>query len=87
MLIQLGLTELRPGHEWCVAVGPNGIRCLHVASTCLSRFLSHIDAYRACKASAVAFGFKFEPYGYAVTNWYSVPNAPVYQFWRGLRHS
>lgn len=82
MLIQLGLIELRPGYEWRVAVGQNGIRCLHVSSAGMARFLSHIDAYRACKAAAVAFGFEFEEYGYAVTNWYSVPNAPECQYWR-----
>lgn len=85
MLIQLGLTALRPGYEWCVAVGQNGIRCLHVSSECMALFSDHIDAYRACKAAAEALGFEFEQYGYAVTNWYNVPNAPEYQFWRRSR--
>lgn len=85
MLIQLGLTELRPGYEWCIAVGQNGIRCLFVSSACMALFLSHIDAYRACRAAAVSHGFEFEQYGYAVTNWYRVPNAAAYQLWRGPR--
>jgi hypothetical protein len=85
MIIQCGLAELRPGYEWRVAVGQNGLRSLHVSSECMSRFFRWVDAYRVCKAAAEAFGFEFEQYGYTVTNWYSVPNAATCQSWIASR--
>ena len=81
MLIQLGLTELRPGEDWCIGVGSNGLRNLYVHPWTESRFSDWTAAYIACRAAARAFGFEFDQYGY-VCNWYNVPGAASCQHFR-----
>lgn len=81
MLIELGLTALRPGYEWRIGVCPNGLRSLFVHSHCCMRYVSGMHAYRDCKLVAISLGFEFDEYGY-VTNWYSVPGAGAWQHWQ-----
>lgn len=79
MIIQCGLTELRPGVDWWIGDASVGLPGIYISPTTVSRFFSWTDAYKACLAAAMVFGFEFDSRGFVI-NWCCVPNAAACQY-------